>query len=284
MTGLLVGTLVVALAGGAVAMDRMALTMIRPRQKPVRRKVARLPFEARAHAFSSTGQSLSGWILKPEVDRGGPVVVMAHGWGSTHGKMVPVAEPLLRAGHPVFLFDIRHHGDSPPAPFVTVRHFRDDITAAAGEMKELFPDRPIVLVGHSMGGSAGVLAATSGAPLHGLVTIGSPADLWQVWAHHLDEKRLPGAFIVRLLQPFWRRRVGVPFRTLRPEEKARELGIPLLVIHGELDESVTVSHARVLAEANGTAAFIMEEEDHNRLLENPELHGRLLTFLQSVSG
>jgi pimeloyl-ACP methyl ester carboxylesterase len=197
--------------------------------------------------------------------------------------MVPVAEALLESGHPVFLFDVRHHGNSPPAPFVTVRHFRDDIGAALAEMAEIFAGRPVALVGHSMGGSAGILAASEGAPVQGLVTVGSPADLWQVWAHHMDQKRLPGGMIVRLLQPFWRRRVGVPYRTLRPERKAADVGVPFLVIHGTEDESVDVEHARVLIRAGGAEPFIMEGEDHNRILENPAFHRRLLEFLEALA-
>jgi alpha-beta hydrolase superfamily lysophospholipase len=221
-------------------------------------------------------------VVEPEVDGGGATVVLAHGWGSTYGKMVPVARALLQGGHPVFLFDIRHHGHSPPAPYVTARHFRDDIGAAAREMKGLYPDRPLVLVGHSMGGSTGILAATNGAPLQGLVAIGSPADLWEVWARHLQDRGLPGRLIISLLWPFWRRRAGVPLRCLQPEKEAGELQVPLLVIHGDKDESVAVEHAHVLAAAGGSQAFIMEGGDHNRILDHSDLHERLLSFLRSV--
>jgi pimeloyl-ACP methyl ester carboxylesterase len=135
-----------------------------------------------------------------------------------------------------------------------------------------------------MGGSAGILAVAEGAPVRGLVSIAAPAELWGVWARHFDQKGLPGRWIVRVLSPFWRIRAGVPFQTLRPEERVRELVLPLLILHGAEDESVPVIHAQALARAAGTEAVVLEGGDHTGLLEHPDLHARVLTFLENVAG
>jgi pimeloyl-ACP methyl ester carboxylesterase len=274
-TGLVVG-------GGAYVMDRVALSMIRPPPKPIRRRASRLPFENRRVTFMSGAVELVGWVIEPEVDGGKAVVIVAHGWGSNHGSMTRLAEPLLEAGHPVLLFDIRFHGESRGAPYVTARHFRDDILAACQEAGRQFPGRARVLVGHSMGGSAGVVAVAEGAPVEGLVSIAAPADLWDVWAYHLDQKFLPGRWVVRALTPFWRVRAGVPFRTLDPEARGRELMLPVLVLHGELDESVKVGHAEKLARAMKVEPRILQGQGHSDLLESPELHVELLSFLEAI--
>jgi len=138
------------------------------------------------------------------------------------------------------------------------------------------------LIGHSMGGSTGVLAAVEGAPIQGLISISAPADLWEVWAYYFDRKGLPGKWIVRILNPFWRARAGVPFKTLDPASRARELAVPCLILHGSLDESVPAEHATVLAGATGTKAVIMEGLDHGNLLDNAELHVEVLSFLDSL--
>ena len=177
--GVMIG---LALVGGiTIVLDRLALKLIQPSKRIHSRNVRNLPFLARTHFFTSLGQQLKGWILTPETDNGGAVAVLAHGWGSSHGRMTLLAKPLLEEGHPVFLFDIRHHGDAPEARYVTARHFRDDILAATVEMKGQYPDRPLVLIGHSMGGSTGILSVTEGAPVDGLVTIAAPADLYAEW-------------------------------------------------------------------------------------------------------
>ena len=272
------------LVGILFALDRTALSMIRPPKKRLRRSAENLPFPVRPHSFTSLGQELQGWLVEPEKDKGGAVVVMVHGWGSSHVRMILLAEPLLLAGHPVFLYDVRHHGLAPDAPYVTARHFRDDTRAAVGEVAELFPERPVVLIGHSMGGSAGVLAAAEGMPVQGLVSIAAPANLWEVWAEHFNARGLPGKWIVKILSPFWRRRAGVPFRTLNPERKARELKVPFLILHGDEDESVHVAHARLFASAARVEPVILRGEGHNDLLKSPALIREVSGFLYGLGG
>ncbi len=271
-----------ALAGVLLALDRVALGMIRPPHKPLRRRAPNLPFPSRWVPVVSGSQKLSAWVLQPKDDRGGPALVLVHGWGSNHGTMARLAEPLLRLGYPVLLFDVRHHGLSRGAPYVTARHFRDDILAAIEAARKRFPERGVVLVGHSMGGSAGVLACAEGVQVQGLVCIGAPADMWEVWAHHLNEKGLPGRLVIRALSPFWRYRAGEPWRNLDPRRRAGELDLPFLILHGAEDESVPVHHAHLLAAASGSEARIFEGWSHTDLLESPELHRTLTEFLDRL--
>jgi len=271
-----------AAVAAILVLDRLALVTIRPRMKLHARNVGNLPFGCREHIFTSLGQSLRGWFLEPEVDGGGAVVVLVHGWGSSHGRMTFLAEPLLQDGFPVFLFDVRHHGESPEAPYVTARHFRDDAVAATREVHAAYPNRPLVLMGHSMGGSAAILAVAEGAPVAGLVTIAAPADLWSVWADFFDGKGLPGRWIVRVLNPFWRYRAGVPFSTLRPDERVKELDLPLLFIHGDRDQSVPLEHVRILARGAGVEAVVMKGAGHSDILGKTELHRKVSDFLEAV--
>ena len=270
------------LAGLVLALDRMALAMIRPPKKVHAHTVRDLSFEKKPSSFSSLGQALGGWVLVPGKDLGGAVVVMVHGWGSSHGRMTILARPLLDAGYPVFLFDVRHHGEAPDAPFVTARHFRDDTRAAVREMRMAYPERPLVLVGHSMGGSAAILAVAEGALVDGLVSVAAPADLWSVWSEHFERKGLPGRWIVRLFNPFWRYRAGVSFRTLRPEERVKEVEIPFLILHGDQDKSVSVEHARILARGAGVEPAILDGAGHNDLLGREELHRAVFAFLEGI--
>lgn len=267
------------------AMDRMAVRMIRPPFKPLRERLSDLPYLSEAITISSDGEILKGWILRPEPenDNGGPVLVLVHGWGSNHGTMARLAQPLLEAGYPVLLFDVRHHGKSRGASYVTARHFRDDIMAAIREAEVRFPARPRVLVGHSMGGSAGVVAVAEGAPVQGLISIGAPSDLWEVWAFHLDRKALPGKWVVRALRPFWRIRVGVPWKALDPQLRAKDLEVPFLVLHGEEDESVSASHAHRLAGAGGVEPKIFPGQGHTDVLESPDLHREVIGFLAKLA-
>lgn len=271
------------IGGGAYFLDRMALSMIKPPAKRIRRGPEALGYACQEVTVDSSGVPLAAWLLKPEEDHGKPAVMIAHGWGSSHVRMTRLAVPLLEAGYPVFLFDIRHHGRSDKAPFVTARHFRDDILAASRAFKDMVGNRSLVLVGHSMGGSTGILATAVGAPVDGVVTIAAPADLWQVWARHFELRKMPGRLIVSVLRPFWGRRVGVPYRELEPLKKIQELDLPLLILHGSEDISVPEDQAHLLAEASGTPARIFPGLGHSDLLERPALHAELFSFLEGVT-
>ena len=270
------------LASSAVALDRVALAMIRPPYKPLRKRATDIPFPSEAITVPSGDQALSGWVLRPEEDRGGPVVVLVHGWGSNHGTVARLAEPLLKAGYPAVLFDVRHHGESQGAPYVTARHFRDDIMGAVQEAGSRFPGRGVVLIGHSMGGSAGILAVVEGAPVRGFISIGAPGDLWEIWAHHLERKGMPGKLVVKALSPFWRFRAGVPWKTLEPAQRIGELAVPFLVLHGQEDESVPVSHAHRLARAGGVEPLIFPGEGHTDLLDSQEILQVVVAFLERL--
>ncbi len=274
----------VAVAGALFLLDRFALRMIQPPFKPVRTRISDLTAQAERVFVSSGTQTLAGWVLRPKEDHGEPVLVMVHGWGSNHGTVARLAEPLLNEGYPVLLFDVRHHGESRGAPYVTARHFRDDIVAAVGEAEARFPGRARILIGHSMGGSTGVIAVADGAPVAALISIGAPADLWEVWAYHFDRKGLPGAFLTKALSPFWRLRAGVPWNALDPRRRAAELRLPFLVLHGEKDESVPAEQAQMLARAAQVDPHILAGSGHTDLLEDPKLHRIVLKFLEPLKG
>lgn len=282
---LVVVSVVLALGGLVVlAMDRAAVKMIRPPLKPVRYKVADLPFLSRPISIPSGDRELSGWVVEPKKDNEGPVLVLVHGWGSNHGTVSRLAEPLLKKGYPAVLFDVRQHGESGKAPFVTARHFRDDILATLAEARGLFPGRALVLIGHSMGGSTGVLAALRDPLLAGFISIAAPANLWGVWAYQLSQKGLPGKAIVKGLSLFLRRRAGEPWDDLDPLKRAADLRLPFMVLHGDDDKSVPVEQAFLLAEAAGVKPWIIPNWGHTDVLESPELHEVLGKVLKGIRG
>ncbi len=113
-----------------------------------------------------------------------------------------------------------------------------------------------VLVGTNTGGSIAICVGADDPQLFGVALLSPRAD-FDDWADHprrfLDHAREIGAV----------RTPGFPrsmddwsraFRRFRPTAAARRLAPrPMLVMHGEDDESVPTSHARQLAQAHGDA-------------------------------
>ena len=91
------------------------------------------------------------------------IVVISHGFGE-HGAMyAEVAETLGGAGYACLLFDQRGHGAPPGTPpELLKKHFGvtpgyecllDDIVSVTVAARQMAPDAPVALYGHSMGGN-----------------------------------------------------------------------------------------------------------------------------------
>ena len=91
------------------------------------------------------------WTPEGEV-RG--LVVLAHGYAEHAGRYADVAEHLNAAGFAVVAPDHAGHGlsDGTPGEVEDVEVLVDDLAAVAAAARAALPDRPVVLLGHSMGG------------------------------------------------------------------------------------------------------------------------------------
>jgi 8-oxo-dGTP diphosphatase len=274
-----------AAAGGIVALDRLALATARPPRRGLERTAADLGVPHELIEFRAfDGITLRGeWMEPTGVRPDQTIAVLVHGWTGNSGTMMYVAEPLLAAGHPVFSIDVRRHGRSDDAPFVTIRHFRDDLKHALELTRARRPAAPIAVVGHSLGGSAALLAAAAGAPIDAIALVAAPADLFEVTAGMFTDRGLPGSLLTRVLRPFWQRRAGEPFTGLDPAARASQVTVPILVVQGELDARVPAEHAHRIARNASTDVLWIEEAAHKDILDRRELHDALRTFLGGVS-
>jgi len=167
-------------------------------------------------------------------------------------------------------------------PYVTVRQLRDDVSATLRYAGDRFPARPIVLLGHSFGGAASVLAVAEGARVAGLVLIATPSDVVRITAEYLSDHGLPGALLTFLLRPFWWWRLGSTFRPHRPVDRIAELDVPLLIIHPEHDQRVHRDHAERLSRAAGVPYHLVAGCEHTDVLGAPETTSLVTTFLSAV--
>jgi len=262
-----------------VALDRLSNLVVRPRPRAPDRTIDELNEVAYRDFRIPSGENLlAAWELRSHGRRRRPVFLIAHGWGASYGTILRLGEPLAKEGFDVVLFDVRGHGRNEELPYVTVRHFRDDVTAALQWMRGRFPDRPIILVGHSLGGAGSVLAVADGALPDGLVLIATPADVMRVTAEYMTDHGLPGRFIVTALRPFFWRKVGGTFNRLTPSRRIAEINVPLLMLHPEHDTRVVRGHADALAAAAGQPYQLIEGAEHTDVLEHPETVRRVADF------
>ncbi|GGM09629.1 alpha/beta fold hydrolase [Micromonospora yangpuensis] len=119
----------------------------------------------------------------PDADRAGPrpTVVLIHGMASDTmaSWYFTMAEPLVRAGFPTVLYDLRGHGRSTrPATGYTLDDLVDDLAAL---LAELAVTGPLLLFGNSFGGTiAFAYAARHRERVVGIVAVESapPIPEW----------------------------------------------------------------------------------------------------------
>jgi len=188
-------------------------------------------------------------------------------------KIMAMSEFLRRRGLTALRFDFAGSGDS-AGDFADISHSRqlDDLSAAVSYLAGMGVER-VGLIGSSMGGSVALMYAGGGRRVTGLATIAAPL-------HPLDTVRLLSteqeldAWEARGFTEYHGRRINRGFlddmRQLDIVGAATRITCPVLVIHGDADETVPVEQAHQLYEALRThkKLRILPNADHR--LTDPE--------------
>jgi alpha-beta hydrolase superfamily lysophospholipase len=121
------------------------------------------------------------------------IVVLVHGYAEHGGRYAHVAEALAARGAVVCAPDHIGHGrsDGQRALIVDFEHVVDDLHTLVTTAQERYPDRPVVMAGHSMGGLlTGRYAERYPARLAGVAFLGAVLGDWQ-WARDVLEHGIP---------------------------------------------------------------------------------------------
>lgn len=107
---------------------------------------------------------------------------------------------------------------------------------------------PSILIGHSLGGSAALLAAHSIPEIKAIATIGAPADVTHVTHHftaHMDEIMGKGHADLELVgRPFKIKKQFIEDLHAQNLDKAiKTLKKPLLILHSPIDSTVGIENA-----------------------------------------
>jgi lysophospholipase len=106
----------------------------------------------RTTTIPAPGGGLYGEVFLPKGTPRG-VVLLTHGYAEHCGRYHEVAHVIVNASWAVLAYDVRGHGQSPGARGFIDRFgiYIDDLCAAAETAKQLAPNAPLVLLGHSHG-------------------------------------------------------------------------------------------------------------------------------------
>ncbi|WP_433956549.1 bifunctional alpha/beta hydrolase/OsmC family protein [Brevundimonas diminuta] len=187
-----------------------------------------------------------------------------------------IARALSRAGIGVLRFDFAGAGIASSAEeAVNFASDVDDLRAAAEAMAASGMP-PALLVGHSLGGTAAIVAAAELPDVAAVVTIGAPADLQHILRIFrpcdLEAIASDGEASVEIAgRPFLIRRTFLEtVERVDIEKSIAALRRPVLVMHSPVDQVVGIEHAsRIFVASRHPKSFVsLDTADH--LLTNVE--------------
>ncbi|WP_433952003.1 bifunctional alpha/beta hydrolase/OsmC family protein [Brevundimonas diminuta] len=181
-----------------------------------------------------------------------------------------IARALSRAGIGVLRFDFAGTGIASSAEeAVSFASDVDDLRAAAEAMAASGMP-PALLVGHSLGGTAAIVAAAELPDVAAVVTIGAPADLQHILRvfrpGDLEAIASEGEASVEIAgRPFLIRRSFLEtIEGVDIEKSIAALRRPVLVMHSPVDQVVGIEHAsRIFVASRHPKSFVsLDRADH----------------------
>ncbi|MCG5499880.1 alpha/beta hydrolase [Ectothiorhodospira lacustris] len=186
---------------------------------------------------------------------GAPVVVMVHGWGANSSHLLFMVPRVLAEGLNAVVFDARCHGLSDDDGFASLPRFAEDAEAVMEVLRRRgYGD--IILLGHSVGAGAVLLAASRTPDLRAVISLSAfshPEPMMNGWLAEQGIPRRPwGVVINRGVEWF----IGHRFDDIAPRTTVDRIQAPLLLVHGEDDDVVPLHHLQILAGANPRATVL----------------------------
>ncbi|MCZ6623879.1 MAG: alpha/beta fold hydrolase [Deltaproteobacteria bacterium] len=220
------------------------------------------------------GQTLKGVLHHPAGSESPAAVILCHGMESNKesGKLVSLSRMLTERGILALRFDFAYAGES-SGKFeeITYSGEVEDLQAAFKFMLR-YQIRKIAILGSSMGGTVALLFAAKEKRVTTLVTIAAPLH-----PENITERLLTQEEVKQWRQEgfatYHGRRINASFlddlQQINIPEAAKKISCPVLVIHGDADETVPVEDAYELHSqlTSPKRICILKGADHR--LSNP---------------
>ncbi|HYO51781.1 alpha/beta hydrolase [Archangium sp.] len=267
-----------ALAPGRAAERAARLFLSPPQQRPPKNlaqpqgEATRLVIEG--PDMTTTGGPIIAWSWGT-----GRTVLVVHGWEGEHRRMTPIIDRLTGAGFRVVAIDLPGHGAS-SGRLVPIPLLARAVAAVGAKVGPLE-----AVVGHSLGGTATMLALTElGMKARSAVIIASPnhpAHFARGVARLLGLDEAHFALMAQAIE----RLAGRPMDSLYLPPLLRQLDMPALFLHDPADEMVPISHSHDnVAAWRGAKLKTLEGPGHRRILGDAEALQSILDFVRAESG
>lgn len=219
---------------------------------------------------------LFGYLIRKENSK--KLAILVHGYYVTHRDVNAQADIFLRKGFSVFAPDLRAHGKSTGKTIGMGAYDKEDIILWINKMIEIFgEDVQIVLFGISMGGATVCMVSGENLPKNVKCIVSDCAydSLRDQFKYVLEEKiYLPEFPIMKIASRFIKLMGKYNIEDVKPREAVAKSEVPILFIHGTVDEFVPSYMVRKLYNASNKrkcSIYLVEGAGHAKsFAKNPK--------------
>jgi pimeloyl-ACP methyl ester carboxylesterase len=238
-------------------------------------------------ALSSDGLKLRAWLAKG--DPGKPAAVVIHGLGDSLESYLGHARLFQERGETVLLVDLRGHGASQGKHTTLGGLESHDVRAGMQYLREHDLARGgLILMGHSMGSVAVLLAAADQTDLCAVI-VEAPYDTYRnTMTHHARLLyHLPSwvpIIPLAILAAEWR--AGFDADDVDAVAAARRIHAPLMAIVDGADPRMTVDIVKRVVDAHPgpKRLWVATGVDHVGAIYHPDYRKQVLWFLNEAQG
>lgn len=196
------------------------------------------------------GYQLAAYLEKPADGRAKAYALFAHCFtcGKNLKAVVNITQALTQSGFAVLRFDFTGLGES-EGDFADTNFSSnvDDLVAAADFLEDNY-QAPQLLIGHSLGGAAVLIAAQRLKNISALVTIGAPArpdHVTRLFTDDIEKINKQGQAEVSLGgRPFTiRKQFLEDIRDVHDSHSLKKINRPILIMHSPADQTVSIDNA-----------------------------------------
>ena len=242
-----------------------------------------IPFEEVRFPTENQRSLYGWWIPAAKQAERAPTLILVHGWSRNLGRMLRYIQHLHPLNYNLLTFDARHHGSSDPDNHSSMYKFGQDIHAAVQYActRDIDPER-VGVVGLSIGGAGTPYAATLGACMKAVVTVGAPAHPVDVMKREFKHYHIPGWLSWIILKQI-ESKIGVSYELFAPVNNIAKAQAAFFVIHGDQDDVVLPSQGEKLKNAareNQCEYWNIPGRGHSNCHHEPGFWDRVDQFLQ----
>ena len=197
---------------------------------------------------TADGIRLECWYLPGSRDG---LIVVSGGYRGRAADVLGISTALQRTGFHVAVYGWRGTSGSDVAAHTLGVYERNDLTAVIDAALQRAGGIPLGLLGYSLGGAVSISVAAGDLRVRAVCSDSAFADPRALMGDRVKRTlRIPAAVVVSPVIGLLAWRTGAHFSDFRPVAVVDKIAPrPLLIIHGDQDAVVPVSHARLLFDA-----------------------------------